>query len=115
MAGLVLLQHTLNLSDEEVVRRWPENPYWPSGISFGHSTPAARSSSPTTCRSSLRSSKALPSGLAQAHRRSGFRRPQEVLEGKLLGLTIEVGKSTGMITERSLEKVFVDISVQLNA
>lgn len=28
MAGLVLLQHTFNLSDKEVVRRWPENPYW---------------------------------------------------------------------------------------
>jgi IS5 family transposase len=27
MAGLVLLQHTLNLSDEDVVQRWPENPY----------------------------------------------------------------------------------------
>ena len=28
MAGLILLQHTYALSDEEVVLRWRENPYW---------------------------------------------------------------------------------------
>jgi IS5 family transposase len=28
MAGLLLLQHTYNFSDEEVVLRWRENPYW---------------------------------------------------------------------------------------
>jgi len=26
MAGIILLQHTYNLSDEEVVKRWSENP-----------------------------------------------------------------------------------------
>jgi IS5 family transposase len=28
MAGLQLLKHTFNLSDEQVVTRWTENPYW---------------------------------------------------------------------------------------
>ena len=28
MAALILLQHTFGLSDEEVVFRWKENPYW---------------------------------------------------------------------------------------
>jgi len=28
MAGLHLLKHTYGLSDEQVVARWPENPYW---------------------------------------------------------------------------------------
>ncbi len=28
MVGLSYLQHTFNLSDEAVVQRWIENPYW---------------------------------------------------------------------------------------
>jgi transposase, IS5 family len=28
MAGLVMLQHTFGLSDEQVVAEWPERPYW---------------------------------------------------------------------------------------
>jgi IS5 family transposase len=28
MVGLSYLQHTFNLSDEAVVQRWTENPYW---------------------------------------------------------------------------------------
>ena len=28
MVGLCYLQHTFTLSDEEVVARWIENPYW---------------------------------------------------------------------------------------
>jgi IS5 family transposase len=28
MAGLQLLKHTFNLSDELTVARWVENPYW---------------------------------------------------------------------------------------
>ena len=28
MVGLCYLQHTFQLSDQEVVERWVENPYW---------------------------------------------------------------------------------------
>ena len=28
MAGLAILKHTFNLSDEELCARWLENPYW---------------------------------------------------------------------------------------
>jgi len=28
VAGLLYLQHTYRLSDEAVVARWAENPYW---------------------------------------------------------------------------------------
>jgi IS5 family transposase len=28
MIGILLLQHLHNLSDEQVVRTWVENPYW---------------------------------------------------------------------------------------
>jgi IS5 family transposase len=28
IAGLHYLQHTYGLSDEQVVQRWAENPYW---------------------------------------------------------------------------------------
>jgi IS5 family transposase len=51
MAGLQLLKHTFNLSDEQVVARWVENPYGSRGISFGHSSSAVRSSSATRFRS----------------------------------------------------------------
>lgn len=29
MVGLQLLKYLRNISDEEVVCAWPENPYWP--------------------------------------------------------------------------------------
>jgi IS5 family transposase len=32
MAGLHYLKHLFNLSDEQIVLRWVENPYWPPRI-----------------------------------------------------------------------------------
>ena len=47
IAGLHYLKHTYNLSDEAVVRRWVENPYWQyfSGMKwFEHKVPIHPSS-----------------------------------------------------------------------
>jgi transposase, IS5 family len=46
MAGLSILKHTHNLSDEELCARWVENPYFQLF--------APRSSSATSCRSTGR-------------------------------------------------------------
>jgi IS5 family transposase len=46
MAGLSILKHTHNPSDEELCARWIENPYYQLS--------AARSSSSTSCRSTGR-------------------------------------------------------------
>jgi hypothetical protein len=47
MAGLAILKHTFNLSDEELVRRWVENPYFQFFCGeehFRHKPPFDRSS-----------------------------------------------------------------------
>src|SRR3954470_18490050 len=43
MAGLAILKHTFDLSDEELCARWVENPYF--------NTSAGKSSSSMSCRS----------------------------------------------------------------
>ena len=95
MAGLVLLQHTFSLSDEEVVRRWPENPYWQFFCGeefFRHDLPIH------------------PSQMTRWRKRIGEAGCQ-----RLLSLTIEAGRITGTINERSCEKVIVDTTVQPKA
>ena len=46
MVGLSYLQHTFNLSDEAVVQRWIENPYyqWFCGCEYQHEVPCDPSS-----------------------------------------------------------------------
>jgi len=47
MAGLAILKHTFNLSDEELCARWVENPYFPYLCGeefFRHDLPFDRSS-----------------------------------------------------------------------
>ena len=34
--GLIMLQHTYNLSDKEVIYLWPENPYWQHFCGFDY-------------------------------------------------------------------------------
>jgi IS5 family transposase len=95
MAGLVLLQHTFGCSDEEVVKRWPENPYWQFFCGeefFQHRLPIH------------------PSQLSRWRKRIG-----EAGCEKLLSLTIDAGKRTKTITESSCEKVIVDTTVQPKA
>ena len=95
MAGLQLLKHTFSLSDEQVVTRWVENPYWQFFCGeefFRHKLPIH------------------PTQMTRWRQRIG----EDGVE-KLLQLTIEAGKATKTITERSFEKVIVDTTVQPKA
>jgi len=95
MAGLQLLKHTFNLSDEQVVVRWTENPYWQFFCGeefFRHKLPIN------------------PSQMTRWRQRIGEKGVE-----KLLQITIEAGKATKTITERSFEKVIVDTTVQPKA
>jgi IS5 family transposase len=95
MAGLHLLKHTFDLSDEEVVRRWIENPYYQYFCGeefFQHDLPID------------------PSQMTRWRKRIG-----EAGCEKLLALTIEAGKRTKTISERSAERVIVDTTVQPKA
>jgi transposase, IS5 family len=95
MVGLSYLQHTFNLSDEAVVQRWTENPYWQwfCGCEyFQHQLPCD------------------PSSLTRWRKRLG----PEGLE-KLLAATIQAGLDSGAVRSSSLERVSVDTTVQPKA
>ena len=95
MAGLHFLKHTFGLSDEQVVAQWVLNPYWQFFCGeefFQHRLPIH------------------PSQMTRWRKRIG-----EAGVEKLLGLTIEAGKRSRTITERSFEKVIVDTTVQPKA
>jgi IS5 family transposase len=95
MVGLSYLQHTFNLSDEAVVQRWAENPYWQwfCGCEyFQHQLP---------CDLSL---------LTRWRKRLG----PEGLE-KLLAATIQAGLESGTVRPESLERICVDPTVQPKA
>ncbi len=95
MAGLQLLKHTFNLSDEQVVTRWTENPYWQFFCGeefFRHSLPIH------------------PCQMTRWWQRIGEKGVEKLLQN-----TIEAGKATRTITERSLKKVIVDTTVQPKA
>jgi IS5 family transposase len=95
MAGLVLLQHTFKFSDEEVVARWIENPYWQRLCGeefFQHRFPVN------------------PSQLSRWRKRIG----PEGCE-KLLKLTIDAGLASKTVQPKSFEKVIVDTTVQIKA
>ena len=95
MAGLHLLKHAYGLSDEEVVQRWVQNPYdqyFCGEEFFQHELPIN------------------PSQMTRWRKRIG-----EAGCEKLLKLTIDAGKRTKTITERSVEKVIVDTTVQPKA
>ena len=95
MVGLHYLKHTYNLSDEEVVSRWLENPYWQyfcGNDYFEHDFPIDASSM-TRWR----------------------KRVSEAGMEKLLGETITTGLDIGVLKKSSMSKLNVDTTVQEKA
>jgi IS5 family transposase len=95
MAALLYLKHAYALSDEDVVERWCENPYWQhfSGEQyFRHELPCD------------------PSSLVRWRQRIG-----EAGCEWLLAQTIEAAKGAGVIKRRSLDEVVLDTTVQPKA
>ncbi|MGH9566613.1 MAG: IS5 family transposase, partial [Candidatus Angelobacter sp.] len=95
VAGLLYLQHTFALSDEEVVWGWVENPYWQLFCGetwFRHDSPVD------------------PSSLTRWRQRLGA----EGMEW-LLAQTIFAAESAKVIKRCSLNKVIVDSTVQEKA
>lgn len=95
MAALLYLKHVYALSDEDVVERWCENPYWQhfSGERyFRHELPCD------------------PSSLVRWRQRIG----EEGCEW-LLAHSIEAASRAGVIKRRSLDEVVLDTTVQPKA
>lgn len=95
IAGLLYLQHAYALSDEAVVERWVENPYFQYFCGekyFQHELPID------------------PSSLTRWRQRMG----EEGVE-LLLAETIEVAKREGVVKRASLQRVTVDTTVQEKA
>ncbi len=91
MAGLLYLQHAYRLSDEAIVARWVENPYYQhfTGETFFQHRPPID-----------------PSSLTRWRNRIG----EEGAEW-LLTKTIEAGRSSGTVDNDSLSRVAVDTTV----
>lgn len=92
MVGLQLLKHTSNLSDEEVVAVWVENPYWQHFCGeqyFRHDAPID------------------PSLMTGFRKRIG-----EAGCEFILGLTVAAGLATRTVAKTSLALVNVDTTVQ---
>ncbi len=91
VAGLLYLQHAYRLSDEAVVDRWVENPYYQHFTGetfFQHRSPID------------------PSSLTRWRKRIG----EEGVEW-LLTQTIQAGQKTGAIDEASMKRVAFDTTV----
>jgi transposase, IS5 family len=91
VAGLLYLQHAFRLSDDAVVARWIENPYYQhfTGETFFQHRPPIDASSLTRWRGRI---------------------GEEGVEW-LLTKTIEAGQAAGALTDKSLERVAVDTTV----
>ena len=92
MVGLQLLKHTCNVSDEEVVATWVENPYWQYFCGeqyFSHELPID------------------PSLMTGFRKRIG-----EAGCEFILGLTLSAGLATQTVAKSSLAVVNVDTTVQ---
>jgi transposase, IS5 family len=95
VAGLMYLQHAYDLSDEAVLARWVENPYFQHFTGetfFQHRLPIH------------------PSSLSRWRGRIG----EEGVEW-LLSKTIEAGRACGAVQERSLSEIAVDTTVMEKA
>ena len=95
IAGLHYLKHTYGLSDEQVVQRWSENPYWQyfcGEIYFQHELPLN------------------PSSLTRWRQRLG-----DTGMESLLGATIEAAIESKAVRLRDLKRVTVDTTVQEKA
>src|SRR5918995_2939389 len=95
MVGLCYLQHTFQLSDQEVVERWVENPYWQVFCGFDY----LQLKLPID-----------PSSLVRWRRRIG----QDGIE-LLLQETIAAATRGQAVKAQSLERVSVDTTVQPKA
>ena len=95
VAGLLYLQHAFRLSDEAVVARWVENPYYQhfTGETFFQHRPAID-----------------PTSLIRWRKRIG----EEGVEW-LLTKTIEAGRTSGAVEASSLDEVAVDTTVMEKA
>jgi IS5 family transposase len=95
IAGLLYLQHAYGLSDDAVVARWVENPYFQHFTGetfFQHGAPIH------------------PSSLSRWRGRIG----EEGVEW-LLTKTIEAGRASGAVTPRALAEIAVDTTVMEKA
>jgi IS5 family transposase len=95
MIGLTLLQSLYGLDEDDVVNRWPENPYWQylcGETFFQHRPPIVR---------------------------SGLRKWRKRIKSKgmeaLLQQTLVVGLNVGAVKQTSLKRVSVDTTVQPKA
>ena len=91
IVGLLLLQHMHDLSDENVVRMWVENPYWQHFCGYDY----LQWTAPIN-----------PSSLTRWRGRLG----KERLE-KILAMTVSVAVSSGTISKKELKSVSVDTTV----
>ena len=95
MVGLHYLKHVFDLSDEETVARWVENPYWQFFCGFEvfqHALPID------------------PSLMTRWRKRIG---PEEM--ERVLKATVEAALASGTVKPGSLERVTVDTTVQEKA
>lgn len=95
MVGLTYLGHAFSLSDEEVVRRWVENPYWQFFCGeeyFRHDLPID------------------PSSLSRWRKRIAEDGSELILK-----ITLLAGLQSGAVRESSLERITVDTTVQPKA
>ena len=95
MVGLQYLKHTYDLSDEETVARWVENPYWQVFCGFElfqHQLPID------------------PSLMTRWRQRIGPEAMERVLQA-----TVEVALESKTVKPSSLERVPVDTTVQPKA
>ena len=95
MVGLHYLKHAFNESDESVVERFAENPFWQAfcGLEYFENTPPIDPSSMTRWRNRIG-----PDGV-----------------GWMLQETLEAGKRQGIIGRSEFERVNVDTTVQEKA
>ncbi|CAG4920642.1 IS5 family transposase [Paraburkholderia gardini] len=95
IAGLLYLQHAFDLSDEEVVWQWVENPYWQvfTGETYLQTEPPID-----------------PSSLTRWRKRLGEAGVEE-----LLAETIEAARRAGVIKASSVKRVIVDTTVMEKA
>lgn len=95
VAGLHYLKHTYGLSDEQVVKRWAENPYWQyfcGETYFQHELPVN------------------PSSLTRWRQRLGEKGVES-----LLSATIDAAIEAKAVKARDLKRVTVDTTVQEKA
>jgi len=92
MVGLHFLKHTFNESDESVVARWVENPYWQYFCGYTHMQHVCP---------------IHPTSMTKWRKRVGPERLQE-----MQGETIALARREGQVSKTDLERVNVDTTVQ---